>query len=39
MLTVSIVFVVAAVLCALLDKPSFGVLCLAVAVALQVMPK
>ncbi len=39
MLTVTIILVIGAAACALLDKPSFGVLCLAVAVALQVLPK
>jgi hypothetical protein len=39
MLTVTVILVVAAVLCAILDKPSLGVIALAIAVALQVLPK
>ena len=39
MLTVTIILVVAAVAAALLDKPSYGVIALAIAVALQVLPK
>jgi hypothetical protein len=39
LLTVTIILVVAAVAAALLDKPSYGVFALAVAIALQVLPK
>lgn len=39
MLTVIGILVVAAIFCAILDKPSLGVICVAIAVALQVFPK
>jgi hypothetical protein len=39
MLTVTVLLVISAIVAAVLDKPSYGVIALAIAVALMVMPK